>query len=63
MSASYVDLSLNNPGVYHSSSVNNDAAIKASKVLQKNHENHHIFFNQSGFHSEFVALDLSVDRF
>jgi len=27
------------------------SAKKASEVLQKNHEDHHIFFNKSGFHS------------
>lgn len=27
---------------------------KASELLQKNHEEHHIFFNQSGFHNHIV---------
>ena len=27
------------------------SAKKASEVLQKNHEDNHIFFNKSGFHS------------
>lgn len=27
------------------------SAKKASEVLQRNHEDHHIFFNKSGFHS------------
>jgi len=26
------------------------AAKKASELLQENHDNHHIFFNASGFH-------------
>lgn len=27
-----------------------EAADKASELLQENHEKHHIFFNQEGFH-------------
>jgi UDP-N-acetyl-D-mannosaminuronic acid transferase (WecB/TagA/CpsF family) len=27
-----------------------ESAEKASQLLQENHEKHHIFFNQSGFH-------------
>lgn len=51
MSASQVELSLANLGVFHLPSVDSKAAAKASKVLQENHDSHHIFFNQSGFHS------------
>lgn len=53
MSASQIKLSLDNPGVFHLPSVNGEAAAKASEVLQENHDSHHIFFNQSGFHSMF----------
>jgi hypothetical protein len=28
-----------------------ESATKASELLQENHEKHHIFFNQSGFHN------------
>ncbi len=56
MSASQIKLSLDNAGVFHTSSVNREAAAKTSQVLQENHENYHIFFNQSGFHSKHTAL-------
>lgn len=53
MSTSQVKLSLENPGVFQLPSVNGEAAAKASEILQENHDSHHIFFNQSGFHSTF----------
>lgn len=46
-----VNLSLNDCGVFHTSSVNKDAAATASDALQENHEKHHIFYNRSGFHN------------
>ena len=51
--ASRIQLSLDTPGVFHVSGIIEESAAKASEVLQENHENHHIFFNQSGFHSTF----------
>ena len=32
-----------------------ESAEKASQLLQVNHEKHHIFFNQSGFHVRYVS--------
>lgn len=60
MSATQVKLSLYSPGVFHTPGVNADAMAKASKVLQENHDNHHIFFNQSGFHSELAIFGFPV---
>lgn len=60
MSASRVKLSMDSPGVFHTPGVNGEAAAKASEVLQENHENHHIFFNESGFHSMSVTADSLV---
>ena len=51
--ASRIQLSLDTPGVFHVPGITEESAAKASEVLQENHENHHIFFNQSGFHSTF----------
>ena len=51
MPASQVELSTENSGVFHVPNVTSESAAKASKVLQENHEKHHIFFNASGFHS------------
>lgn len=37
-------------GIY-SLNVSEEAARAASEVLQEDMENHHIFFNEKGFHS------------
>lgn len=34
-----------------------DAARVASEVLQEDMENHHVFFNDQGFHSMWIYLD------
>lgn len=36
-----------------------ESAEKASQLLQVNHEKHHIFFNQSGFHVRHVS-DINI---
>ena len=54
--ASRIRLSSNTPGVFHVPNIAEVSAAKASEVLQENHDNHHIFFNQSGFHSRFRPL-------
>lgn len=51
--SSNVQLSLSDYGVFHTSGITKESAAKASEVLQDNHEHHHIFFNQSGFHSTY----------
>jgi hypothetical protein len=35
---------------YHVKGLRPESAEKASQLLQVNHEEHHIFFNQNGFH-------------
>lgn len=40
-------------GVF-SANVTEDGARAASEVLQEDMENHHVFFNDNGFHSTFV---------
>jgi len=39
-------------GVFSVSNLSEASARRASALLQENHEKHHIFFNQSGFHSK-----------
>ena len=51
-SASQVKLSLDHSGVYHLPGLTQHSAAKASQLLQENHDKHHIFFNQDGFHSK-----------
>ena len=48
---SKVKLSTTDCGEFHVPGITAESAAKASEVLQENHENHHIFFNKSGFHS------------
>ena len=50
MSASQIKLSVDDPGVFHSPSVNSEFAVQASELLQENHDKNHIFY-ESGFHS------------
>ena len=47
-----IHLSTKDVGVFHVKGITEESAVKASEVLQENHENHHVFFNQQGFHSE-----------
>ncbi|KAL8699121.1 MAG: hypothetical protein Q9224_001549, partial [Gallowayella concinna] len=49
--ASKVQLSLDYCGQFHVPNISQDSADAASEVLQENHDNYHIFFNQSGFHN------------
>jgi hypothetical protein len=39
-----------------------DSAKKASELLQENHEKHHIFFNQGGFHVSPITVPRVVIR-
>lgn len=52
---SKIKLSLAEAGVFHVLSLSSEAAAKANELLQENHDNHHIFFNESGFHSTFLS--------
>jgi hypothetical protein len=49
--ASKVQLSLGEWPEYYIKDIKQDSATKASDLLQENHEKHHIFFNNSGFHN------------
>lgn len=47
-----IHLSTKDVGAFHVEGITEGSAAKSSEVLQENHENHHVFFNQQGFHSE-----------
>jgi hypothetical protein len=49
--ASKVELSTADAGIFHVAGISSDSARKGSEVLQENHDKHHAFYNESGFHS------------
>ncbi|KAG0646521.1 Questin oxidase [Hyphodiscus hymeniophilus] len=46
-----IHLSINDTGVVHNKPQNEETAARTSELLQENHDKHHIFFNQDGFHN------------
>ncbi|TVY45398.1 Oxidoreductase [Lachnellula subtilissima] len=59
-SPSQVHLTVNDTGVVKNKSQTNEAAAKVSELLQENHDKHHIFFNESGFHNHIAHQLLSL---
>ena len=53
---SKIQLLLSDCGIFHTSGITKESAAKASEVLQENHNHHHVFFNQDGFHSTYTAI-------
>jgi hypothetical protein len=52
-----IQLDLKQRPIFSVSGLTEEGARKASELLQKNHEEHHIFFNKDGFHvSSFLQL-------
>jgi hypothetical protein len=49
-SPSTVFVSATQQPVFAADELKDDAASKVSALLQKNHEKHHIFFNERRFH-------------
>jgi hypothetical protein len=49
-SESRVQLSAAQQPEFYIKGISDEAAQRTSELLQANHENHHIFFNKSGFH-------------
>lgn len=49
-----IHLTLNSTGIVKNQPPTEESAAKASELLQENHEKHHIFFNQEGFHNHIV---------
>jgi hypothetical protein len=52
--ASIVQLKVGAWPAYHREGITSESSKKASELLQANHENNHIFFNESGFHNHIV---------
>ena len=49
--ASHISLSTSHNGEFQVPELKQDAVDKVSNCLQENHDQHHIFFNQEGFHN------------
>lgn len=49
--ASSVQLTRDEWPEYYRSGIDQESSRLASKLLQENHERHHIFFNKDGFHN------------
>ncbi|KAJ9626409.1 hypothetical protein H2203_004041 [Taxawa tesnikishii (nom. ined.)] len=57
---SKVHLDVSESPEYHRPGITQESAKKASELLQENHEIHHIFFNQSGFHNHIAHHLLTI---
>ncbi|PQE28606.1 hypothetical protein CJF32_00005695 [Rutstroemia sp. NJR-2017a WRK4] len=51
---SKIHLTTEDTGVFKYKPQDKETAAKTSELLQENHEKHHVFFNQSGFHNHIV---------
>ncbi|KAF4630723.1 hypothetical protein G7Y89_g7417 [Cudoniella acicularis] len=51
---SKVHLTVNDTGIVKFTTQNEDTAVKTSKLLQENHDKHHIFYTRDGFHNHIV---------
>jgi len=58
--ASHVELTPSTAGVYHAPDISSQSAKAASDLLQENHDSHHVFFNQSGFHNHIAHHLLAI---
>lgn len=47
-------------GAHHVAGITTESSKKASELLQKNHDDFHIFFNQSGFHNHIAHHLLAI---
>jgi Questin oxidase-like len=58
--ASHVELSTNNTGVFRGPAISAESAQTASQVLQENHDKYHIYFNNEGFHNHIAHHVLTI---
>lgn len=59
-SPSKIHLTPEHTGIFKFKSQDSETAAKVSGLLQENHEQHHIFFNDEGFHNHIVHHLLSL---
>ncbi|KAI8716343.1 hypothetical protein NCS52_00927500 [Fusarium sp. LHS14.1] len=57
--ASTVEISQDNVGVFHVPYIPDETIKTANELLQANHEQHHVFFNDRGFHNHITHYVLT----
>jgi Questin oxidase-like len=58
--ASHLELSTSDTGVFRGPLIKAESAKMASQILQENHERFHIFFNTDGFHNHIAHHVLTI---
>ncbi len=58
--ASHLELSTTDSGVFRGPVIHAESAKTASQVLQENHDKYHIFFNKDGFHNHIAHHVLTI---
>jgi Questin oxidase-like len=58
--ASHLELSENDTGVFRGPRINSESARTASQLLQENHDKYHIFFNHDSFHNHIAHHILTI---
>lgn len=58
--ASHLELTTNDTGVFRGPVINAESAKTASQILQENHDKYHIFFKSDGFHNHIAHHILSI---
>ncbi|RDL40920.1 uncharacterized protein BP5553_00899 [Venustampulla echinocandica] len=57
---SRIHLTVNDTGIVKNKPQTAEAASKVSELLQQNHEKHHVFYNEMGFHNHIVHHMLTI---
>ncbi|KAF2733376.1 hypothetical protein EJ04DRAFT_605640 [Polyplosphaeria fusca] len=58
--SSKIHLTASQQPAFYVQGISSDSADKASQLLQENHEKHHVYFNDSGFHNHIVHHLLTI---
>jgi Questin oxidase-like len=58
--ASHIELSTSDTGVFRGPLINAESAKTASQILQENHDKFHIYFNSEGYHNHIAHHVLTI---
>jgi len=59
--ASTIHLEARQQAEFFVKGIEQESATVASELLQENHDKHHIFFNQEGFHVRLASISAGLD--